>query len=147
MDAPTISELRTLERRELQLHLVERLEQLLDAVLSGSHAEPRMFDDELESLSIRKLSPLDIDEEQPLDLEPIFFRPYPLPPDIDIRTLVKNTPPEHLRPQWVNCQKFDRKRWCGDTSCAFFQMQWINRAVGNDWRGLLSETPWTEDRR
>lgn len=120
MDTPTISELRTLERHELQLRLAERREQLLDAVLSGSRAEPRIFDHELESLSICKLSSLDIDEEQPLDLDPIFFRPYPLPPVNDIRTLVQNTQPEHLRPQWVNCQKFDRKRGCGDTSCAFF---------------------------
>ena len=75
MASPIISELRVLERREFRLRLVDRFEQMLETVLSGSLAEPRIFDRELEALSTRKLSPLDIDEDQPLDLEPVFFRP------------------------------------------------------------------------
>ncbi|EAQ86410.1 predicted protein [Chaetomium globosum CBS 148.51] len=117
MASPIISELRVLERREFRLRLVDRFEQMLETVLSGSLAEPRIFDRELEALSTRKLLPLDIDEDQPLDLEP------------------------------YHCQKFDRKRWCGDTSCADFRMNWFIEAVGRYRRGLMPKTAWALGRQ
>ncbi|KAH6641023.1 hypothetical protein F5144DRAFT_119979 [Chaetomium tenue] len=146
MVSTIISELRALERRRFQLRLVDRLEQMLKAVLPGSLAEPRIFDHELESLSIRKLSPLDIDEDQPLDLELVFFQPYP---DNEIRTLVENSHAQagDARPKWHHCQKFDRKRWCGDTSCASFQMGWFIEAVGRYQRGVLPKTAWALGRQ
>lgn len=148
MDTPTISEVQTLGRREFQRRLMERLKEMLDAVLEGSYDNPLIFDHELESFSIRKLSPLNVDEEQPLDLEPVFFRPYPLPPDNDVRALVENRQTDETPTTWHLCPKFGRKRRrCNNGYCAWFRMQWINRAVGYDWEGLLSDTLWTRGYR
>lgn len=69
-------------RRELQQQrLLKKLTQLRRDVINSQRTS--LDDDELEALSIRKLTPIDVDETAPFDSEPLFFKPLAVD-DVDI---------------------------------------------------------------
>ncbi len=93
----------TLGRQKLQPQkLQRRLRRRLGRTLTRLRTRygSKMEDDELASFSIRKLSPIDVDETAPFDPDPLFFQPYPLHDKVDFRTAlvqgVKETDPYPL---------------------------------------------------
>ena len=120
-----------------QLHAtLRRLDRLDVPVLDDSH---------LESLGIRKLPDIDVDEHAPFDPEPLFFRPYPLDGVDDLPSFVKDLLQYESTREWKKpCTEsycpgefIAHKRHC---SCSRYK--WADSMAGEYGDGILGKTKW-----
>lgn len=127
----------TAARQLLQeLHL-EQLGWLFDGV--NDLRQTALDDDQLDSLLIRKLPDIDVDEIAPFDLDPLFIRPYPLADDArDFPTVVAQAL-EDGRPRWeALCDQEN----CSYDECASRRAKWFMESFGVRGEGIRENTEW-----
>ena len=124
-----------------QLHAtLQELDRLDVPVLEDSH---------LQALGIRKLPDIDVDEHALFDLEPLFFRPYPLDDDEDLPGLVNGSLSLDLcddaSTRWKSpCVE----SYCPgdniglDMHCSCSRYDWAHHIAGQYGSGILGKTKW-----
>jgi hypothetical protein len=132
-----MSDTTTAARQLLQeLHL-EQLGWLFDGV--NVLRQTALDDDQLETLLIRKLPAIDVDEIAPFDPDPLFIRPYPLADDArDFPTVVAQALLDG-QPRWNSPCDQDN---CSDDLCASRRAEWFIDSFGTCGEGIRENTQW-----
>lgn len=110
---------------------------------------PVLEDWQLQSLGIRKLPDIDVDEHAPFDPEPLFFRPFPIDDEEDVPGFVHSTihplSNEVASRQWKKpCVKSDCPGgtiFMGD-HCSCKRYQWAYTVAGRCGQGIFGKTQW-----
>ena len=123
-------------RRFIQKAQLEELEKLKKQLYTLR--QPVFDDTELENLSIRKLPALDTDETAPLDLEPLFFQPYPVSDGDDFQSLAQEAL-EDEEPRWMN---MCNEQGCTSRQCGIWKERWASRTLGSFGTGIRMNTEW-----
>lgn len=90
-------------------------------------------DDQLETLLIRKLPAIDVDEIAPFDLDPLFIRPYPLADDArDFPPVVAQALADG-QPRWKSLCNQDN---CSKDECASRRSRWFVDSFGTCREGI-----------
>lgn len=124
-------------RRLLQEHQLEQLGSLLDSV--NALRKTALDDDELETLLIRKLPAIDVDEIAPFDLDPLFIRPYPLADEAQDFAAIVAEALEDDEPKWRSLCDQDK---CEYYECASRRSNWFVQSFGIFGEGIRENTEW-----
>jgi len=137
-----MSDTTTAARQLLQeLHL-EQLGWLFDGV--NVLRQTALDDDQLETLLIRKLPAIDVDEIAPFDPDPLFIHPYPLADDDrDFPTVVAQAL-EDGQPRWKSLCDQDS---CNSDVCASRRSTWFVDSFGTCGEGIRENTIWDRPTR
>ena len=136
LDTSQLDPATTEGRRLLQKQQLRALTELRSEILS---LDPAVFnDDQLASLAIRKLSPIDVDGSAPFDPDPLFFLPYPMEDGQDFRSMAL-APFQGLEHEWLEMCKDGE---CDGCSCGRWRMRWADDTLGTFGEGLRENTEW-----
>lgn len=133
-------------RRDSQQAAYKQLHATLQEL---DHLDVPVLDDSyLETLGIRKLPDIDVDEHAPFDPEPLFFRPYPLDDVDDLPGLVDDAlekPLFDIEDPWrTSCTE----SYCPGENiahgfhCSCKRYKWVASKAGKLGDGLLGKTKW-----
>lgn len=153
--APIQSPVGALEsaRRESQQAAYEQLHATLKEL--NRIDVPVLNDSHLQTLGIRKLPDIDVDEHAPFDPEPLFFSPYPFSEGEDMPDSVKGALDypqawyDDINRAWKEpCERSDcpaelihYKRHC---SCSRYD--WVHTMAGENGDGVMGKTNWKYDK-
>lgn len=142
--SPKMPDTQLLALRQAQRTRVAEMRAELEKLDADLHT---LDDKQLERWAIFKLPRLDVDQNNPLDLEPLFFQPFPLRDKIRECILATPMPGDWKRSCRGEVQS--EIAWWLDESCsaaeeAKYRARWCIEAAGTFGQGIMGETDWKE---